>query len=255
MKYLLILTLSILSISSFANCDTKVNYISDFDDTIKTYRSEFPLFKLGNALWRKNVNAGMPELFRQLAEEQESCGHSLDFTVLTASLRLFRPSIRSFMKYYKLPKYRLIVRPISEKTLQYKKSRLYRLITQSENPVILIGDDTSYDAVAYVWAKKKFPKKVLQIYIHNVKGKKPVGDEHKYFSTWEIAVQEHLAGRLGLNSAILIGNKVLNSQMKDIIPKYGECPKKIENIDYNHPELNKINREINKKIISHCKSR
>ena len=72
MKYLLILTLSILSISSFANCDMKVNYISDFDDTIKTYRSEFPLFKLGNALWRKNVNAGMPELFRQLAEEQKS---------------------------------------------------------------------------------------------------------------------------------------------------------------------------------------
>ena len=103
--------------------------------------------------------------------------------------------------------------------------------------------------------KKKFPKKVLQIYIHNVKGKKPVGDELKYYSTWEIAVQEYLAGRLSLNGTILIGNKVLSSRMKDIIPKYGECPKKIENIDYNHSELNKINREINQKIISHCKLR
>ena len=162
MKTLLILALSIISTFSFANCDSKHSYISDFDDTIKTYRSEFPLFKLGNALWRKNVNAGMPELFRQLAEEQKSCGHSLDFTVLTASLRLFRPSIRSFMKYYQLPDYRLIIRPISEKTLQYKKSRLDKLITQSDNPVILIGDDTSYDAIAYVWAKRNFQKKFFK---------------------------------------------------------------------------------------------
>ena len=251
MKRLILLVALFTSSITQADCQ-KITYISDFDDTIKTYRSAFPLFKLGNALWKKNVNAGMPELFKGLSNQYQDCGQKLDIYILTASLKLFRPSINSFFKHYQFPEYNLIVRPIIERTLEYKKSRLKYLISKSENPVILIGDDTSYDAVAYQWAKETFPKKVLQVYIHNVKDIKPEGNEIKYFSTWEIALNEFVSGRLRLENTLSVGNKVLNAPMKDIIPKYGKCPEELQDKKIQNLDLNKLNREINKKITNHC---
>lgn len=239
---------------SFSSAKAKIIVISDLDETIKhtTVGGGSTWGTVRRAIFGKKVYLGMPELFQSLK-------HYVDRQyVLTGSPSVIRRSMWKLFRYNNIPVDYLITNRWAPmvKTYKYKYKKLSKIFNfYKKDQFILIGDNTGDDAKVYLEMKEKFPEQVLGIYIHNVKNQAIPSGATPFFSAFEIAYFEHLAGRMEFRLVENVYNKILNQpKLADLFPKNAKCPDEEKDFSHlNDPELSELITNLKSKIINYCK--
>ena len=226
--------------------------VTDFDDTIKTYGRDGHFFRIGNALFGRKINAGMNTVLEEISTE---CDSDQGLTVLTASPKIIGASIRRLLKKHQITNYDLIMRPLSEQTLDYKISRVNQIYQDKRMPLILVGDDTSKDPDAYFDFALKNPELHLATYIHNVRNRPALEGQINYITSYEIALYEYNADRLNEYDAMTVGLHILAGDKYSVVPRYGHCPKTYELPRVRNANLEKIAQQIKQKVEAICQAR
>lgn len=215
MKYLILSLL--LSLPSFAG----VTIISDLDDTIKITNAG----DLANASWNgvfsEKVFTGMPEFLK------EARNYSDSLHVVSAGPKLIKPRVLSLLKKHKIRHDGVYLREIpgKEGKLEFKVRTILEIMEKNPGDVVLLGDDVDLDPEIYTEVSKRQPGRVLGAYIHVVKNRKIPDGFTRYWTSMDLALKEHIAGRLD-NVAVtnVISSLQKESKLTMIIPKFAHCP-------------------------------
>lgn len=219
-----LLLVLVFSLSGAFASDREVLLISDLDDTIKITETNRPIRMMINGFFTRKAFAGMTELYEHMQSLY------VDRTVvLTASPGLVRGNIEKLLDKYNLYVDQLITRNLRTESdkFAYKYNNVVEQLTAHPNmKAILVGDDSGEDHEIYHKIKEDFPGRVLAIYIRPVKGKILPEGVTKYISSFDIALSEYNAGRLGYTELRDIADLVAtHGKDKEIIPKKSYCPK------------------------------
>ena len=156
--------------------DSSFGIISDFDDTIiKTgVNSKLKLIKntlLYNYKQREPVS-GMRRKIRSILKRE-----GVPFFIISGSPMQLFDSVKRFLRYWHFPESVVMLKRINGKDhdplfdqFAYKKAKIERIFEIfPKKRWILFGDDTQKDPQVYETLRKKYPKRVIQINIREVK--------------------------------------------------------------------------------------
>lgn len=215
MKTLIVALL--FSFNSFAS----VMVISDLDDTIKITDAG----DLGNATWNgiftEKVFTGMPEFLKHTRKFSDS------LHVVSAGPRLIKSRVLSLLKKHKIQHDGVYLRKIpgKEGKMDFKVRTIVEIMDKNPGDVILMGDDVDLDPEVYVEVVKRYPSRVIGVYIHTVKDRKIPGNFTRYWTSLDLALKEHIAGRMDNEGVSGVAASLLSEKkLSLIIPKFAHCP-------------------------------
>ncbi len=220
-KLVLIIALCSLHFSAFA----EIRIVSDLDDTLKITNVNNWSQAVRNALFSKKAFAGMPELIYQMQS------YTVSFSIITASPKLLNSKIESFLSHHELETQYLFTRDIINESdkLDYKVKAIEKILSENPGELILMGDDTQRDVDVFQLIKKRYPKRIIAVYIHSIMNKELPKGFHKFFTALEIARHEVRAKRMNLTEAYAVMNAIQIAPRNSlVIPEFAHCPKKIE---------------------------
>jgi|GEM_PF-4028300 len=226
-RNLLLLWLSLAAVQPvLANpCRQSVGYVSDFDDTIKAYSSGSQKGeKLRERLFGKKRYPGVDTL---LNAARAQCPKNR-LSILTAAPNALEKNVTGTLKNgVDIQHDEVIYREsLKEETPVYKSRVLEDLMFRSEQDAhVFIGDNTRADPEVYLAAKTKRPHKVAAIYIHRRESKKLSSSDIIPFHLYlEVAINEHLEGRLDRKALDQVAEDTLKADMNELFPPNHECP-------------------------------
>jgi len=197
--------------------------ISDLDDTIKISHTQSKLITVYRGLFRDSAFTGMADLYREiLSRNQDS-----RFSIVSSSPPAIRRKIERFLALHKFPSAQLTLRDWLRQTsvLKYKLKNLMDQVEAWSGEVILVGDDTEHDPEVFRHLRKKFPEKVVAVYIRIVKGSNLPEGCQGFFTAFDIACSELAAGRLTSFQVMKIGQSVLETEKSSrLIPWFSVKP-------------------------------
>ena len=163
-------------------------------------------------------------------------------------IRLTKKSSKTVELYLKKPFPR-------QSTFDYKLNVLLEVNKKYAEPFILIGDNTQVDTEVYLEFKKRFPRKVLAIYIHEFDEKPIPSSVQSFITAYDIALHEVSAQRLKHVEAHSVGMHVLE-KLKDkprhVIPRIGVCKtRELTSIADNG--LVELDRNLQEEIARRCR--
>lgn len=240
----LISILLLFSLQSFG-----YSIISDLDETIKiTGKGPRAIY---NALKSTKIYLGMNDLFNTLDEEK--------LIVLTASPDQIRKPINKLFEVNNIDVNALITRDYfsGESTYEYKFTRVEKIINNSYENFILIGDNTSEDAVVYKDIMKKYPSRILAVYIRetNYESDRLPGINY-FFHTIDIALNEMRENRLKKLDLIKLLKPFaqLKKNFKLIFPKFAYCPTEIDLFQTtNIIGISQVVELLNTELVKRCR--
>lgn len=197
--------------------------LSDLDDTIKISHTQSKLITVYRGLFRSSAFAGMATLYEEILANNTFS----TFAIVSSSPPAIRKKIEYFLQKNKFPKATLTLRDWVRQPsiLKYKLKSVSNLVEQWPGKVILVGDDTERDPEVLSHTQKKFPEKVLAIYIRVVKGRSLPEGSTGFFTAFDIACAELAAGRMKSEQVLRVGNAILDSQKNSrIIPWFSLMP-------------------------------
>lgn len=193
-----------------------VSIISDLDDTIKiTEASGDPEDLIGD-----DVYTGMPEFLAAAANS-----YSNNLYILSASPTILASKIRKTLNKHGIGYSKLILRSnLFEDKLVYKVKEIKKILDESSDDFILIGDDFGKDPEVFAEIERHYPHRILGKYIHKVKGR-TFTDNTVYYTSFDLFLREFEAGRMEA-SAIEKAFEVMNAErdMEMIFPERAHCP-------------------------------
>jgi phosphatidate phosphatase APP1 len=194
--------------------------VSDLDDTLKISHTTNRLRTVFRGLFMHHAYAGMSELY------QEWIGAS-EFILMSSSPNAIRGLIQSFLSLHRFPKRQIWLRDwIKQPNIRkYKTDQMKRLQEKVPGPYIFVGDDSEWDPEVFSKFREQNPEQVLAIYIRRMRGR-PLPEGVKGFHTsFELALEEHKAGRLKIPQVARVGKAVLEEKNPDyVIPYFAVCP-------------------------------
>ncbi|MEX1099544.1 MAG: hypothetical protein WEB87_03920, partial [Bacteriovoracaceae bacterium] len=100
-----------------------------------------------------------------------------------------------------------------------------------------------------------FPDKVLAIYIHRVTGHKLPTSATPYFTAYDLALRENIAGRLSLSETWSVGEAILTeSDYGRLFPHYAVCPVKATGmLSGKVAAMEELTSRIGEKIMNYCR--
>ena len=206
----------LISLTSYAS----ISLISDLDDTIKITNSGDTLEGAMNAALKSDVFSGMTEFF------MGSKYYANELYVLSASPTILRLKIETTLKKRQIDYHQLILRnPIDQQSkFTYKVQEIKKIMEQTSDDFIFLGDDVGQDPESYAEIKRLYPNRVLAIYIPVIKNREiPTGT--KYWTTLDLFLREYMAGRMS-PGWLEKGLQVLSNEkdMEKIMPRFAHCP-------------------------------
>lgn len=226
------------------------NIISDLDETIKI-TGHGPRAVL-NALRSKKIYLGMNTLFNELEEDK--------LYVLTASPNQIRQIIFKLFTHNNIDVEQLITRNwfSGQSTFEYKYTEVEKILEQSSEKFILIGDNTSEDEAVYREIKKDYPNHILAIYIRKSKPASEANDGvvNYFYHTIDIALNELKSKRLSHASMlnVLKDFAILKNKYDLIFPSFAYCP--ITEEELLTPRVlgySLVVDRINRDLVRHCR--
>jgi hypothetical protein len=208
----------IFSLSGFAR---DIVLISDLDDTIKITETHKTLRMAYNALFSTKVFVAMPELIEHM---QSYIVHT---TVLTSSPTLLRKRVKKTLSKNNVPYNELILRRLKKDNKHtYKFENIEKILANyPDADVIFMGDDSGEDHNIYHEVKAKYGDRVLATYIRPVRNRAQLPGQIRYFTAFDIALNEYNAGRLAYielrDIAYLVSD---HRKSREVIPKTFYCP-------------------------------
>lgn len=217
MKKLIIAAL-LLSFNSFAG----ISIISDLDDTIKVTHSDDFSDSFGYGTSRRKVYLGMPEFL------EESKQYVNELSIVTASPRILRFNVNRLLKKNGIKADRVVLNGNIRRPghVEFKIKAIKKLMDTTTDQYILLGDDVGNDPEIYDEISKLYPGRVLGSYIHIVNNRTVPESSITYFTTFELAVKEFLAGRLSKEAVVKVSNAILKEKdLEAVFPEFAHCPK------------------------------
>lgn len=214
MKYLLLFLLSLPVYSS-------VTVISDLDDTIKITDAGNIAHATVNGIFSEKVFTGMPEFLRGTRSYADA------LFVVSAGPKLIKSRAKALLKKHEIQYDGLRLRPIPGKQgkLTFKVKTILEIMDKTPGEVILLGDDVDLDPEVYTEIVKTHPERVLGVYIHTVKNRPIPEGFVSYWTSLDLALKEHLAGRMESSAVSSVLEALKNEpKLKRIIPKFADCP-------------------------------
>jgi len=198
--------------------------VSDFDDTVKITGAHEPWEALGSTLWGAPPISGMVELSKDWVSASGQ-----PWNVVSGSPTQLRSFIAEFFTQFNLPLAHVFLKSWgrSESMLEYKTKVVEKLVSESNVPVVLVGDDTQQDPETFAGIKKRFPEKVASAYIHRVRPDRPrlPKEVQGYISPAELTASEIKEGRLNEPSLIRVLLEIAKKPLIQLFPKFYYCPK------------------------------
>lgn len=226
--------------------------VSDFDDTIKiTNAGNLPAATY-NGFLKTKVYTGMPELLSEMRS------YTNGLHIVSAAPSIVAPRIRNLLRKqdiaYESLQYRLI-RNWKDKIL-FKTQVIEEIIASGEE-VILFGDDVEKDPEIFREIQLKHPTKVLAAYAHQVKNRKLPEGITPYFTSYDLALHEHMAGRLPMSSLERVLAEIISaSDLKRTFPGFAHCPKHEEEFSWHtRSGLGELSSQLVDKIVKFCSVR
>ena len=249
MKKIILILCLVFSLSSFAS----ISIVSDLDDTIKITNSGEELDGAISAFFKNDVFTGMPDFFSAARL------YSNELHILSASPKILRLRISSTLKAKKIQFESLTLKNAiaGESKLDYKVSAIKKLFEASSDDFILIGDDVGQDPEAYKAIQELYPNRVLAIYIHVINGRDLPEGVVKYWTTFDLFLREHSAGRM-LPAWVGMGAELVLLEKKNqmIIPDFAKCPTNPAVFAWQlGTEFRKLALEVSLKMTKYCLSR
>lgn len=203
------------------NSHAAITVISDLDDTIKITDAGDHANAVLNGLFSEKVFTGMPEFLRGTRSFADS------LHVVSAGPKLIKKRVLSLLKKHKIQHEGVYLRAIpgKEGKLEFKVRTILEIMEKNPGEVLLLGDDVDLDPEVYTEIVKLHPERVLGVYIHMVKDRPIPETFTRYWTSLDLALKEHMAGRLGSDSVIEIISSMNNEgKLSRIIPKFAHCP-------------------------------
>lgn len=249
MKKLIPLLLTVLSLSAQAT----VSIISDLDDTIKITNAADIKEATINGFFTASIYSGMDVFLQESEKFEPKVLH-----VVSAAPTFLKPRVKSILHKYQIPFHSVTVRNVLKENVEVYKLRVIReLINASSDNFILLGDDVDHDPQIYDEIKKAFPDRISGVYIHVVKGKELPSTSTAYFTTFDLALKERLAGRLSYESVAKVAEKILSQpKFQRIIPGFAVCPTDASAWSWQQStEAAELAKKISDNIVSSCRGR
>lgn len=211
MKFLL-LTILFFSFSAQA----AISIISDLDDTIKITQASGDL---GDLLGH-DVYTGMPEFLKSARDYSDS------LYVLSASPSILRSKIVKDFRKRGIRYEDLILRGnIFEGKFEYKVREISRILDKTDDDFILIGDDWGDDPEIYAEIMRLYPGRVVESYIHVVKGRSIPESVVTYWTSFDLYLREFAAARMRESRVKKAFRAISTEQdMEMIFPQEAQCP-------------------------------
>lgn len=217
MKIILFLALAIQSLTAFAD----ISILSDLDDTIKITNAGSIRAATYNGIAKERVFQGIPEFL------SEARSYSNALHVVTASPSLILPDIRETLDKNKIQYESLRYRSVRN----WKNSRVFKLgaikeiLDLTTDKLILMGDDVNHDPEIYEEIRQQYPERIAAIYIHVIQGRSLPESSTPYWTSFDLALREFLAGRMNENGVNSVFQSLLNvKKWKYIFPRFAHCP-------------------------------
>lgn len=194
--------------------------VSDVDDTFKITNSASAVDAAWAGLFKKNVFAGMPELYRSWKAQ----GAQLYF--VTGSPTLIAGRIRSLLASSGVSYDGLRTRGnLSEGNLSFKVRTISALMdAQPDEQVVLLGDDVDKDPEVLSALAQKYPGRVIGSYIRPVRHRASLVEQIPYVTAFDIAAAELQRGRLTEAQVSEVQQEILSAPSKRLFPSFVWCP-------------------------------
>jgi len=226
--------------------------VSDFDDTIKITNAGNLAAATYNGFFKTKVYTGMPELLSEMRAYTE------ELHIVSAAPSLVAPRIRNLLRKQKIAYESLSYRLLRswEDKIQFKLEAIEEVLKRGEE-IILLGDDVEKDPEIFQEIQQRYPGKVLAAYIHQVRSRKLPPGVIPYYTSFDLALHEFLAGRMAEAGV----QQVLASfgaapSLKRTFPGFTHCPSQTEKFEWQQATtFNKDASELSDRIIAFCSKR
>jgi phosphatidate phosphatase APP1 len=249
--FLLLLNVT-LATTSFAK---GLSVISDLDDTLKITNSGDMSEAVMNALFSTKAFTGMPELMADME------AYTNELNILTASPEMLNKQITKFLRVNDITYKGLYMRSFEDMgdKFKYKYDVVVKVLNETGDDLILIGDDGEVDQNAYAQASLDYPGRIASIYIHKVSNKELLKGVVGYYTALDIAVNEYREGRMTLSAVSSKIKEFLNSskkEMKKYFPHFAVCPTHSGDFaPISEDEIKTGMIKVYRKISKYCQSR
>lgn len=258
----LIFSLGILL--SFVSCDfvyaslqSQYQVVSDFDDTIKITNVLDKSDSIRNTLFRDDIFTGTSLLYQSFVNG----GNPL--TIISGGLRSLRRLAIHDLTLNDVPFTQLFMRnPLREDPFTFKYNHIHQVAEQFSSSLILIGDDGEQDPKIYGAYQADHPDKVLAIYIRHVANRRLPTKEIGFYTAFEVAFWEYLAGRLKVEDVQNVALSLLRqTEVAKVFPKFVTCPttesgySEIWLAAQGRAEIKPITRQVIDVLVESCRNR
>lgn len=230
-----------------------ISVISDLDDTIKITNAGDPLEATVNGVFTLTAYTGMPTVINEMDTEEGK------FYVLSASPAFLKPRVKELLAKNDLKADGIILRNVlrRESTLEFKTRSIRTILENSPDDFILLGDDVDKDPFVFEAIQKEFPSRITAAYIHVVKNREIPAGITRYYTAFDLALRESMAGRLNADSVLKVFGVVsTGKKLKEIIPKFADCPTSPSTWDWQlETQFSQESTELSTKLISFCQTR
>lgn len=180
--------------------------ISDVDDTVKITHVKRRLRAAIRGLVRRSVFGGMAVLYREMNPSLVFISASPQF--LEGRLR------RTLVERGGFPPARFVLRDwwAERDVAAFKQAHIEAACRTCTLPVVLVGDDTERDPEVFLnAASRQSSGRVVAIYIRQNVGRPLPAGIVPFRTAFDIALSEHLGGRLSVASSLRVGRAVLQA--------------------------------------------
>jgi hypothetical protein len=197
-----------------------VSIVSDLDDTIKITNSGDTVDGAINAALKSDVFSGITEFF------MGAKNYAQDLYVLSASPTVLRLKIQSTLSKRHIEFKKLILKNPAdqESKFTYKVREINKIMSETSDDFLLIGDDVGQDPEVYAEIQRLHPQRVLAIYIHVINNREiPAG--LRYWTSFDLFLREFAAGRMApgwVEKGIEL--MLTEKETQKIIPSFAHCP-------------------------------
>ena len=198
--------------------------ISGFDDVLRQAENT-GLIKSAIKIFEVDATfSGMSELYVSLSMNQLNP----KFTLVSGISTWFDGRIENFLTKSKFPTRQMYLRNwLTEWSIEnFKIDKMQKiLIDHPDQKFIVIFDNSQASLILAKQIQKKFSGKILAIYLHQVIEKDIPAGAVKYYSAFDIALNEYKNQRMSIEEVNSVAKAITNEKHTDMLfPNYAVCP-------------------------------
>ncbi len=213
--------------------------VSDIDDTVKITHVTNKADLLFRTFFHKSTFAGMPELYQELTKTSHANEVALNpaaelvepknsVVFLSNGPQFLQTTLTHLFFGVGFEGFQIRLRDwISQSSKIFKNFAMNSLVQETEDPFLMLGDDTERDPEVYEKFRTTHPsERSLSVYIHRVVGPQRAIPEGmiEYYTAFDVALSELQAGRLTEDQVVRVGQVVLAAPEEKLIPGFADCP-------------------------------